>query len=295
MKRFRTTIIVIIFCVVFFGIYYFKNNKVNTEIDTAVSESTRIHFVDVGQGDCTIIESNGEYMLIDAGDYDKAEKVSKYIKDLNIDSFKFVIATHPHADHIGSMETIINNYTIDNFIMPNVEATSYSFEGMLKAVESHRLNVIEPVIGNNYSFGDCSFTIISPYKYDSDNMNNNSVGIKLTHGSDSFLFMGDTEKTVEQKIVDMGRDISCTLYKANHHGSSTSSSEDFLMAMMPEYVVISCGKNNNYGHPHPEILSRYKQLGMKIYRTDESGDIIVTSTGNGLKFNKGVLSGTSIG
>ncbi|MGN1318252.1 MAG: ComEC/Rec2 family competence protein, partial [Lachnospirales bacterium] len=161
------------------------------------------------------------------------------------------------------------------------------------SILSKNINTISPNVGDNYNFGDCSFTIISPYKY-RDDLNNNSVGIKLVHGNDKIILMGDSEKVVENEVLKNGGDIKADLFKANHHGSNTSNTLKFLEAVSPKYVVISCGKDNEYGHPHKEAMESFKTVGSKIYRTDESGDIVFKSTGNGLECVKGAVSGTSL-
>lgn len=259
-----------------------------------VSNATRIHFIDVGQGDCSLIESNGEYMLIDSGEVDAYSKVKEYVDSLNIEEFKYVIATHPHSDHIGSLSRVVDNYKIDNIIMPKVSSNSSTFINLAKSIKANDVNVIESQVGENYNFGDCSFMIIAPYTYSSDEMNDNSVGIKLTHGNDKCIFMGDSGSNVEKQILDKGIDIKADLFKVSHHGSKTSNSLEFLKAMSPKYAVISCAKNNEYNHPHKPILDRLKELNVDVYRTDESGNIVFQSTGNGLKIIKGIKSGASL-
>lgn len=293
-KRNAFKLILVIAAALLVSLTYFNNNG-NSEINADYnSDATRLHFIDVGQGDCTLIESNGEYMLIDAGEKSEEEKVKSYLTDMDIKDFKYVIATHPHSDHIGSMAEVLNNFNVENIILPEVSANTATFERMADAILSNNINTIAPKVGDNYTLGDCSFTIIAPYSYDEKNLNNDSVGIKLVHGNDKFIFMGDDEKTVEKEIIEKGVDIKADLYKVSHHGSSTSSTSAFIKAISPKYAVISCGKDNEYGHPHVETLDKLKKLGANIYRTDESGDIIFESTGNGLECIKGVLSGASL-
>lgn len=265
----------------------------NFDIKPATTE-TRLHFIDVGQGDCSLIESNGEYMLIDAGTAENEENVLNYLDNLGITRLNYVIATHPHADHIGALGGVINGLEVDNIIMPKVSASTGAFKSLAQAVKAKRLKAIEPKVGDSYSLGDCSFTIIAPFKYDDNNMNNNSVGIKLVHGNDRFILAGDAEKEVEKEILNNNIDIRADLYKVSHHGSSTASSKEFIEAMDPKYAVISCAKENEYGHPHKETLQLFRDKGIKVYCTYEGGTVVVTSTGSGLEINKGVLSGTSL-
>lgn len=275
-------------------LYNYIDINPSAENNEYVSENTRIHFIDVGQGDCTLVESNGEYMLIDAGETGNEEKISNYLENMNITSLRYVIATHPHSDHIGSLAYIISNFDVDDIIMPKVSASTPTYKNFAKAVQQKNIKAIEPVVGDNYSFGDCSFTIIAPYTYDKKNMNNNSVCIKLVHGNDKVILTGDSEKAVEKKILKGNIDIDCDLYKAAHHGSSTSNSYNFVKAMSPQYAVISCGKNNDYGHPHIETVETFDKLGVTVYRTDESGDLVFESTGNGIKPKKGIISNTEL-
>jgi metallo beta-lactamase family protein len=287
--------LLLIFATIGLLYYLYDNNGGKIESNNAkyVSNGTRIHFVDVDQGDCTLVESNGEFMLIDGGESEYKEKVMKYLNEHSVENIKYLIATHPHSDHIGSLSYIVNNYKIDNIIMPNVAHTAPVYSHFINAVAGKGIKTYEPVVGDNYTVGDCSFTIIGPSKYD-DNLNNSSVAIKLVHGNDNFIFAGDAEKSEENDIIATGIVLSADLYKVNHHGSSTSSSDNFLKAISPKYAVISCGKANEYGHPHEAVLNKLEDIGAKIYRTDQSGDIVVETTGSGLKIIKGFTSDSQI-
>lgn len=289
-------ILLIVFAAVFFINYINGDIGGSVEISDVkpVTTGTRLHFIDVGQGDCTLIESDGEYMLIDAGTAGNESVVLNYLGELGITELNYVIATHPHADHIGALGGVMNGVEVDNIIMPKVSANTKAFKSLAQAIKDKGLTAIEPKVGDNYSFGDCSFTIIAPFEYDDSNVNNDSVGIKLVHGNDKFILAGDAEEPVEKEILNYNIDISADLYKVSHHGSNTASSEAFVDAINPEYAVISCAKNNDYGHPHEEILQLFKDRGIKVYGTYDGGTIVVTSTGNGLEINKGVLSGTSL-
>lgn len=241
----------------------------------------RVHFIDVGQGDCQLVETDGEFMLIDCGERDYSQKVLTYLKEHNVTRLKYVIATHPHSDHIGGMADIISNMEIDNFFMPDKAHTTKTFENMLYAIQKKGLEITIPQVGDVYSLGEGDFEFISPYE-DDDNLNNVSLGIKLRHGIVSFVMCGDVEEKVEKEIIR--KDISCNVLKLNHHGSSTSNSEEFLNATNPDMVVICCGKDNSYGHPHKEVLERLKQTNPKIFRTDEMGDIVFESDGTKLSW-----------
>lgn len=299
----RNSIKLILILIVVALYYFYSNGSINTSDNTQapqdsestyVSGGTRIHFVDVGQGDCTIIESNGEYMIIDAGEAKYRDDVTDYIRSLNIDTFKYAIASHPHSDHIGSLGYVISEFNVENIIMPDVTSTSRPYERLLNAINDKNVTAYEAIVGDNYNFGDCSFTIIGPSTYDEDNLNNDSVAIKLVHGNDKMILAGDAEEDEEEQILATGFDLDVDLFKAGHHGSRTSSTEPFLSAMTLKYVVISCGKGNEYGHPHKEALDRFKSMGIKYLRTDESGNIVFESTGNGLNILQGTISGSEL-
>ncbi len=247
----------------------------------------KVHFIDVGQADCTLVESNGSYMLIDGGEEDDAETIKQYLRDNGVDTLTYIIATHPHADHIGSLDDVINSVPTKNVIMPRVSASTYCFENMARAIAGSKAAVIEPIVGSTYSLGDFKFTIIGPKRYAADNHNNNSVAIKLVNGSDRFVFTGDAEIEEETDIVDSGIDISADVLKIGHHGSRNSTSTAFLEKVAPKYAVISVGKDNSYGHPSDTIIDKLNSKKIQIYRTDTNGTVTAVSTGKGITFTMG--------
>lgn len=255
-----------------------KNNTVNI--------GNRVHFIDVGQGDSILVESDGEYMLVDAGEEDKGDDVVNYINSLGINYLKYVVATHPHSDHIGGMDDVINSIDVQNIIMPYAVTTTRCFENMLDAVENKNVNVIEAAAGNSFELGNFNCKIVGPIN-ESEDMNNNSVVIKLTYGKDKILLTGDCSKAEERDIVNSGADISADLLKAGHHGSSTSCTEEFIKSVNPHAAVISCGKNNEYGHPHTETMNTFNKYNIEIYRTDIMGTIIADCSGNGISMEYG--------
>lgn len=239
-----------------------------------------LHFIDVGQGDSILAESNGHYMLIDAGNNDKADYVVNYLKSQDVDTLDYLIGTHPDADHIGGLDAVIHNFDIGKIIMPPVEHTTQTFEDVLDAISSKGMKITKPVTGTEYQLGDGFFTILAPNASYGDDLNDWSVGIKLSNGSNHFLLCGDAEAAAEHDIGESGMDIKADVLKLSHHGSSTSSSEEFLDKVDPSFAIISCGKDNSYGHPHKETLSKLSDRGIKTYRTDELGTIIAVSNGS---------------
>lgn len=252
----------------------------------------KIHFVDVGQGDCTVITDNGHAMVIDAGDEKYGERVVSYIKNLGISNIDYVIATHPHSDHIGGLDDVIESFDVKTIIMPNVVNESHAFENLLTAIEKSNASVVEPKVGNEYKLGNSSFMILGPENY-YDEINNISVAIRLMYDNNSIVMTGDAESEEETDIVNSDIDIKSDVLKIGHHGSSTSTSIGFLNEVNPETVIICVGDDNSYGHPAYETLEKLN--GKYIYRTDTNGNIIITFTGSSynVAVSEGIYGGGS--
>ena len=253
----------------------------NRQVDTTDESNLKVYFIDVGQADSALISQNNEYMLIDAGNNEDGPKLVSYFKSLGITKFKIVIATHAHEDHIGGMDDIINNFTIENFYMPDKITTTKTFEDVLDALEKNKVAFKTPTVNDELSFQDSTIDILS-INSNADNLNDTSIVLKLKYKTTSFLFMGDASSSVEKNILD--KDIRSDVLKVGHHGSRYSTSLSFLEKVSPNYAVISSGKNNSYNHPHSEALDRLNKENVKIYRTDELGTIIVESNGTIITF-----------
>ena len=264
-------------------------------ISTVHADESKLitHFIDVGQGDSEFIElPNGKTMLIDAGTSEYGEAVAGYIKDLGYNTVDYLVATHPHADHIGGMPEVFEQLNIKSVYMPNAVTDSKTFERMLSSIENEGCDVYEAKAGMNmFSDGKLNADILSPVDEKYNDLNNYSVMIMLSYGEIDYLFTGDCEALVENQVI--GGDISAEILKVGHHGSNTSSSNDFIRQVAPEIAVISCGKNNSYGHPHGETLSTLNSLGIKILRTDESGTVIISTDGENVNFNGNTYSAKS--
>lgn len=243
-----------------------------------------VHFIDVGQGDATLFICDGEAMLLDAGNTSSGTSIQLYLKKRGISTLKYLILTHPDEDHIGGADVIVTKYNIDNVFMPSLEKDTTAFAELMDALEYRRYKWSTPNVGDIYTLGSATITIIAPNRSYSE-VNEASIGILVTHGSNKLLLTGDAEGEAEKDIVNNGINIDCDVFKAGHHGSRNSNSIDLLRAASPEYVIVSCGAENSYGHPHAGPMNDFKSMGMKLFRTDEQGTIVVDSDGTNLVWN----------
>ena len=245
-------------------------------------ENLYVHYIDVGQGDSMLIQVNNKNLLIDAGPKSDKNKLLNYLSSLNIDKFDYIIATHPHEDHIGNMADVINGYNVLNFYAPKIQSTTKTFEKMVEALKSKNLkiNVIKKGTDTIDLGENTKVTVFSPTKDSYENLNNYSPVIKIEYGSTSFLFTGDAEKDVEKEILDNNEDISADILKVGHHGSSTSTSENFLNKVNPSIGVISVGEDNSYNHPNEDTIKRLNKDKVTIYRTDKDGTVVLSSDGS---------------
>jgi len=250
--------------------------------DTGVFGKLKVYFLDVGQADCILIQNDEKNMLIDAGNNNDGELLVDYFKELNIDKFDYVVGTHPHEDHIGGLDDVINNFEIGTVYLPDVFTTTKTFEDVLDAIDSKNLSFKVPVIDDTFYLGDAKFSVIYTGD-DMDDLNNSSIVLKMIFGDVSFLFTGDATDKVEDKILN--KNIKADVLKVGHHGSKYSSTKNFLEKVSPKYAVISVGEDNIYNHPEDVILNRLDKLNIKVYRTDLMGSILVISDGINLEID----------
>lgn len=253
--------------------------------DSSSAGQMQVHFIDVGQGDATLIACDGHYMLIDAGNNDKGTTVQSYLMSQGVEKLDYVIGTHPDADHIGGLDVVIYKFDCDTIIMPDVANDTRTYDDVVQAMKSKGYQTTYPVVGETYTLGGATFTIVAPNADYGNDMNDWSVGVLVQNGNNRFLFTGDAEEKAEEDILNNGIDISADVYAAAHHGSKTATSQAFLDKVSPTYVVISAGEGNKYGHPHAEVLNRLRAAGISVFRTDEQGTIVATSDGNDITWN----------
>ena len=259
----------------------FEEKRTGANFDASIT----VHYIDVGQGDSILITlSSGENMLIDAGPNASEEILEAYLRKQKVDSFLYAIFTHPHEDHIGGGDRVIQEYDTENIIMPYVQTNTATYERLLNAIDSKHLSVNKAISGDTYTIGEAEFQILGPNSDTYSNTNNYSVVVRLEYGDRAFLFMGDAEKEAEAEILSRytETDLWADVLKLGHHGSSTSTSEDFLKMVRPLYGIISCGSGNSYGHPHSETLTKLAALDAEVYRTDMNGTVRVITDGHDL-------------
>lgn len=246
-----------------------------------------VHFIDVGQGDAIFVKSDFGNFLVDSGEYGNAEKVLSHIKSYGVNNLDYIFATHYHTDHIGSMSDIIDNIGVKKFIVPDIPVeklpTTKSFEHMLRSIERKNIQTVIAIPGDRFDLGELIIEVLGPISRNSG-MNDLSLVLKITYGEISFLFSGDAESKAEVELVESGANLKANVLKAPHHGSKTSSTARFMNSVKPDMVVISCGRDNSYGHPHKNVLQRYDRIGAKVLRTDYYGNIIVYTDGKKIDY-----------
>lgn len=241
-----------------------------------------VHFLDVGQADCALLVSDGEAMLIDGGNREDSSLLYSYLSDLGIEHLEYIIGTHAHEDHMGGLLAALNKATVGKIYIPKLGNDAKFYSDFLEKAEEDEIEIDNPEPIEALELGSCSVTLMTPKNCDEEDINNSSIMARVVCGEKSFLFTGDAEMEEEHDILEQGFDISSTVMKAPHHGSETSSSYSFLREVMPEIIVISVGADNPYSHPHEEVLSRYKDLGATVLRTDENGHIVINTDGKNL-------------
>ncbi len=242
-----------------------------------------VHFIDVGQADCSLIICDDESLLIDGGNVGDGSLVVSYLIDMEIEALDYVICTHAHEDHVGGLSKVLDAFTVtEEIFAPETGADSNCYGNFVASVENQNKTLTAPEVGYTFSLGESTVEFIGPVTEDYSDINNTSLVTKITYGENTFLFTGDMEREAEADILETGIDVSADVLKIGHHGSENSTSYPFLRAIMPKIAIISVGEGNSYGHPTEEALSRLRDANVTVYRTDLQGHIIIKSDGQSL-------------
>lgn len=264
------------------GIFDLNDDAVSYSIGT---DQLTVHFLDVGQGDSILIQfPNDSVMLVDAGPDGNGAPVISYLQQQGVNKIDYLVATHPHADHIGGMTAVIKEFEIDKVYMPKVTHTTKIYEDLLLAIKEKGLKITPAHAGLDIlDQNGLQVTFAAPCSSNYDSLNNYSAVVKIQYGSTSFLLTGDAEEISEQEMLDEGMDLQADVLKVGHHGSSSSTTPAFLKSVAPKYAVISAGAENKYGHPHQETLDHLADAGVIVCRTDQDGTIVFVSDGEQVK------------
>lgn len=277
---------IIVFAIIALGGAIFGNDIVSKEPKVEnLNGNLEISYLNVGQGDSAYIKVNDFDILIDAGPRSDADALLQQLEEKSIDDFEMIIATHPHEDHIGGMAKVFEKYDVESFYMPKVTHTTKTFENMVNAINKEGIKIKQIKEGMSFDLGEgAKIDVYSPIYESYEEFNDYSPIMKLTFGQNEFMFTGDAEAHAEQDVVaKYPTNLNADVLKFGHHGSSTSSTEEFVKAVSPKYGIISCGVDNTYGHPHRETLEKISKYNIETYRTDKQGQINVTSDGMNIK------------
>lgn len=278
------------------GSFVFRNTSNSSSSSSASNNNTAtqpqsfqatmaVHFIDVGQGLSVLVQSGGQNLLYDGGDQEHADDVVSYLQQQNVQNIDYMISSHYDEDHVSGLIDCMNTFPVSNVIGADYAQDSDVFTEFMDTAATKGLEVRYPFVGDSYSFGTGSFTILAPDGINAADSNNNSVVIKLENGSTSFIFTGDAEEKSEQDMIKPDVNLDCDVLCVGHHGSSSSTSWDFLEATTPSYAVISCGIDNQYNHPSAETMGKLSDMGIPVFRTDKQGTVIAQSDGTSIIWN----------
>lgn len=252
------------------------NNSAKETNGVVDANESELHFIDIGNSDAILIKNNNKFALIDGGDNDDEERVVSYLKDQGVKELEYIFATHPHADHIGGLDAVVNDIPVKNVYVSNGDADSKTYSDFIYAMANKGLSPSVPLLNSEFKLGSGKFKVISAAN--EKDPNNNSLVLEYVNGNDKVLLMGDAEEKIERELNVSDVD----LLKVGHHGSRSSSSSSFIDKINPKYAVILVGANNKYGHPHKETMDTLASKNIEIHRSDECGHIVFKSSGNGL-------------
>ena len=276
-------VMVFLFIMLFLAAAYVLFNRQGEAAPPAEGGSLQVHFIDVGQADAALGICDGHYMLIDGGNAEDSDLVYSYLERHGAKNLDYMVASHAHEDHIGGLSGALNYAKVDTALCPVTEYSSKVFQNMVKYLEQQGKSLTVPAPGDKFDLGSARVEILGPVQ-EYDDTNNTSIVLRIDYGETSFLFTGDMETGAEKDLLESGADVRATVLKAGHHGSDTSTGYQFLREVSPRYTVISVGEGNKYGHPSDEVLSRFRDAGTEVYRTDMQGHVIAESDGKTVTF-----------
>ena len=291
--------IIIIIIILFFCINITNINKTKPK-NIIKSDEFMIHMIEVGQAESFLLTQGNQTALIDCGKLLTGRKVVSYLKKLGITKIDYLIITHPHEDHIGGMFQVLDNFEIGIIIFPKVDEKQIEhlwYKILMYKIEKEKYQIKYAQKGDVYNIQDATFEVIAAETEVGENINNYSIVSKVSFGEIDIIMTGDAEKEVEEEILKSGVNIDAEILKIGHHGSRTSTTEQFLDAISPEFALISCKKGNDYNHPVKSTMNRLEERDIEVYRTDECGNVIITITNNEIEFNSNpgdYLSGTML-
>lgn len=247
----------------------------------------QVHFIDVGQADCMLLECDGKYMVIDGGNRADSSLVIAYLQHQGVEEIEAVVNTHPHEDHVGGLPAVLAVYPVKAVYGTSKVYSSSVYDDFLRYIDQQGMELQIPAPGFSFFLGSAKVTVLGPVKSGYEDLNDTSLVIMVQYGKTKFLFTGDMEAIAEKDLVESGVDLKADVLKVGHHGSYSSTSYRFLREVLPTYGIICCGRNNEYGHPHADPLSRLEQADVKLFRTDQMGNIVATSDGTDIVFQWG--------
>jgi len=255
-------------------------------LENLPSDAQAVHFIDVGQADATLLQSGQEYCLVDAGEASSEEALLSYLDAQGITRLKLLVMSHPHADHIGSMQAVLEHVQVEQVLLPDFDKAPYpttrTFEKVMDTIEEQNIPVVTAEPGQEFSIGEATLSVLAS-GVETDNYNNLSQVLFYSAPGLRVMLTGDGETEVEEDALAHCELPRADVFKAAHHGSSTSNTLSFLQAIRPRYVVVSCGKDNSYGHPHKQALQNFAMVGAQVLRTDENGSVVIAAAEDGLQ------------
>ncbi len=279
-------LLIVILLISLYGINIYNTTKEKIEyreetIELPPNDKLLVYFIDVGQADCILINSNNHFALIDGGNNRDGKKLVEYFKSLGISEFEYIFGTHAHEDHIGGLDYIIRSFYVDKVYMPDAKSNTETYNDIIKVLKDKNMELSIPSIDSELELGNSKIRVLFSGT-DTIELNNSSIVLKLLYGDNSYLFMADAPSDIEREILN--KNIKSDVLKVGHHGSQYSTSANFLYKVYPKYAIIQVGNNNDYGLPKQVTLDKLNRIGAKIYRTDLDGTIISTSDGKNISF-----------